>query len=150
MKKLTILSFFKQLTYYRNNILLSPLNPQLNKLNLKQIKCYEQVESTDCRLFGVGYVVDILNGYNVYDLIYDQNKMREHFNCLFRITKIDRTSTLRKKKYRKSGNIKRNIFTMEQAPTFSQIKIKITQNLTSKIKFPNRLKLMALTHRRKT
>ena len=33
--------------------------------NFEQIKCYEQVGSTDCRLFAIAYAVDILNGYDV-------------------------------------------------------------------------------------
>ena len=56
--------------------------------NFEQIKCYEQVGSTDCGLFAIAYAVDILNGNNVYDLIYDQNKMREHLIACFEQRKI--------------------------------------------------------------
>ena len=44
--------------------------------NFEQIKCYEQVRSTDCGLFAIAYAADILNGNDIYDLIYDQTKMR--------------------------------------------------------------------------
>ena len=37
-------------------------------LNFEQIKCYEQVGSTDCGLFAIAYAVDFLNGNNIYDL----------------------------------------------------------------------------------
>ena len=47
-------------------------------LSVIQIKCYEQVGSTDYELFVNAYAVDILNGNNVYDLIDDRR-----FNCLF-------------------------------------------------------------------
>ena len=46
--------------------------------NFEHIKCYEQVGNTDCRMFAIAYAADILNGNNIYDLIYDQTKMREH------------------------------------------------------------------------
>ena len=69
------------------------------------------------RTVAVMYAVNVLNGSNVYDLIYDQTKMREYFNCLFWTTK-NYVSTLQKKKYRKSGYTQRNIFTMERTPTF--------------------------------
>ena len=46
--------------------------------NFEQIRCYKQVGSTDCGLFAIASAVDILNGNNVYDLIYHQTKMREH------------------------------------------------------------------------
>ena len=40
--------------------------------NFEQIKCYEQVGSTDCGgLFAIAYAADILNGNNIYDLIYN-------------------------------------------------------------------------------
>ena len=44
--------------------------------NFEQIKWYEQVWSTDCGLFAIAYAADILNGNDIYDLIYDQTKMR--------------------------------------------------------------------------
>ena len=46
--------------------------------NFEQIKCYEQFGSTDCRLFAIADAVDILNGNDIYGLIYDQTKMRDH------------------------------------------------------------------------
>ena len=45
--------------------------------NLEQITCYKQVGCTDCGLFAIAYAVDILNANNVYDLIFDQIKMRK-------------------------------------------------------------------------
>ena len=45
--------------------------------NLEQVTCYKQVGCTDCRLFAIAYAVDILNANNVYDLIFDQIKMRK-------------------------------------------------------------------------
>ena len=56
--------------------------------NFEQINCYEQVGSTDCGLFVIAYAVDILNGNNVYDLIYDQTKMREYLIACFEQQKI--------------------------------------------------------------
>ena len=56
--------------------------------NLKQIKCYEQVGSTNCELFAIVYAVNILNNNNVYDLIYDQTQMREHLIACFGQRKI--------------------------------------------------------------
>ena len=51
--------------------------------NFEQIKCYEQVGSTDCGLFAIAYAVDILNGNNDYGFIYDQTKMREQLIAYF-------------------------------------------------------------------
>ena len=57
------------------------------------------------------------DGNNVYDLIYDQTKMREHLIACFEKRKI--TTFLLDKKCRKSSYIQRNIFTMEQVPALS-------------------------------
>ena len=46
--------------------------------SFEQIKCYEQVEKTDCGLFAIAYAVDNLNGNNIYDLTQGQIKMKEH------------------------------------------------------------------------
>ena len=58
--------------------------------NFEQIKCYEQVRSTDSGVIAIAYAVDILNGSNVYDLVYDQTKtkMREHLIACFQQRKI--------------------------------------------------------------
>ena len=45
--------------------------------NPEQITCYKQAGCTDCGLFAIAYAVDILNANNVYDLIFDQIKMRK-------------------------------------------------------------------------
>ena len=45
--------------------------------NPEQITCYKQDGCTDCGLFAIAYAVDILNVNNVYDLIFDQIKMRK-------------------------------------------------------------------------
>ena len=90
--------------------------------NFEQIKCYEQVRSTDCGLFAIAYVKGILNGNNVYDLIYDQTKMREHLIACFEQRKIT-TFPLHKKRNTEKvvvvTYIQRNNFTVEQASTFS-------------------------------
>ena len=54
----------------------------------EQIKCSEQVGSTDSRLCEIAYAADILNGNNIYGLIYDQTKMREHLIACFEQRKI--------------------------------------------------------------
>ena len=51
--------------------------------NFQQIQCCEQVGSTDCGMPATAYTVDVLNGNNVYDLINDQTKMREHLIACF-------------------------------------------------------------------
>ena len=56
--------------------------------NFEQIRCYKQVESTDCGLFAIVSAVDILNGNNVYDLIYQQTKMRKHLIACFEQRKL--------------------------------------------------------------
>ena len=56
--------------------------------NFEQIQCYEQVGSTHWGLFTTAHAVDILNGNNVYDLIYDQTKMKEHLIAWFEQRKI--------------------------------------------------------------
>ena len=56
--------------------------------NFEQSKCCEQVGSTDCGLFAIAYAADILNGNNVYDLIYNQTKMRELLIACFEQRKI--------------------------------------------------------------
>ena len=56
--------------------------------NFQQIKCYEHVGSRDCGPFAIAYAVDILNKSNVYNLIYEQNKMREHLINYFEQQKI--------------------------------------------------------------
>ena len=56
--------------------------------NFEQIKCYKQVGSTDCGMFAIAYAVGILNGNNIYDLIYDQTKMREHLIAVLNNEKL--------------------------------------------------------------
>ena len=56
--------------------------------NFEQIRCYKQVGSTDCGLFAIVSAVDILNGNNVYDLIYQQTKMRKHLIACFEQRKL--------------------------------------------------------------
>ena len=56
--------------------------------NFKQIKYYEKVGNTDYGLFAIAYAADNLNRSNVYDLIYDQTKMREHLIGCFEKRKI--------------------------------------------------------------
>ena len=76
---------------------------------LEQIKCQEQVGSTDCGLFAIAYAKDILNGNNVYDLIHDQTKMREHLTDCFEQPKIT-FPIYKKRNVEKSSYIQRNIF----------------------------------------
>ena len=56
--------------------------------NFEQIRCCEQVGSTDCGLLAIASAVDILNCNNVYDLIYHQSKMREHLIACFEQRKL--------------------------------------------------------------
>ena len=56
--------------------------------NFQQIKCYGHVGNRYCGLFAIAYAVDILNKSNVYNLIYEQNKMREHLITYFEQQKI--------------------------------------------------------------
>ena len=65
--------------------------------HFEQNKYYEQVGSTDCGLFAIAYAADILNGNNVYDLIYDQTKMREHLIGCFEKRKITTFSLYEKR-----------------------------------------------------
>ena len=65
--------------------------------NFEQIKCYEQVGSTDCGLFAIACALDISNGNNVYDLVYDQTKMREHLIACFELRKITKFPLYEKK-----------------------------------------------------
>ena len=93
--------------------------------NFEQIKCYEQVGSTDCGKFVIAYAVDILNGNNIYDLIYEQTTIRENLIACFEQRKVtmfplyQRTNTEKVVIYRKSSYIQRNIFSMEQASALS-------------------------------
>ena len=56
--------------------------------NFQQIKCYGHVGNRYCGLFAIAYAVDILNKSNVYNLIYEQNKMREHLITYFEQKKM--------------------------------------------------------------
>ena len=56
--------------------------------NFEQIKCYEQVGSTDCGLFATSYAMDVSNGNNVYDLINHQSQDERTFMCCFEQRKI--------------------------------------------------------------
>ena len=93
--------------------------------NFEQIKCYEQVGSTDCGKFVIAYAVDILNGNNIYDLIYEQTTIRENLIACFEQRKVtmfplyQRANTEKVVIYRKSSYIQRNIFSMEQASALS-------------------------------
>ena len=69
-------------------------------LNVTQINCYEQVGSTDCRLLAISYAVDLLNGHDICDLIYDQTKIRNHLIYCFEQRKIT-TFLLYKKEIQK-------------------------------------------------
>ena len=69
--------------------------------NFKQIKCNEQVGSANCELFATAYAVNILNGDNVYNLIYNETKMREHLIACFE-QRENTFPLLQKKKYRSS------------------------------------------------
>ena len=127
-----LLSMYSKIAIY-DNLNLQPTDFLLNQIrqlfscdnsmpNFEQIKCYEQVGSTDCGLFAIAYAADILNGNNIYDLIYDQTKMREHLIACFEQRKIT-TFPLHKKRNTEKvvvvTYIQRNNFTVEQASTFS-------------------------------
>ena len=82
------------------------------------------------------YAVNILNGSNVYDLIYDQTKMREYFNCLFWTTKI--TFPLYKKRNtEKVATHKETSSPWNEPRHLVRSKAKATQNLTRKINLSN-------------
>ena len=84
--------------------------------NFEQIKWYEQVGSTDCGgLFAIAYAADILNGNNIYDLIYNQTKMREHLIACFEQRKITTFPLCEKRNREKVVTHKFHIFTREQA-----------------------------------
>ena len=105
-----------------NSLNLKPTDLLLNQIwqlfsydnsmpSFEQIKCYEQDGSTAC-------------GFHLR-LNYDVRT----FNCLIWTTKNCNISTLRKKQYRKSCYIQRNIFTTEPQNYFVS-DIKIGENVT--------------------
>ena len=105
--------------------------------NFEQIKCYEQLGSTDCGLFAVAYAVDILNGNNVYDLIYGQTKMREHLTACFEQRKII-FPLYEKRNAEKVVKYKETSSPWKKPRRSARLKSKTTQNLTNKIKLSNR------------
>ena len=106
--------------------------------NFEQIKCYEQVRSTDCGLFAIAYVKGILNGNNVYDLIYDQTKMREHLIACFEQRKITTFPLYEKRNTKKSVTYKETSSPWNKPRRSARLRSKATQNFTNKIKLSNR------------
>ena len=105
--------------------------------NFEQIKCYEQVRSTDCGLFAIAYVKGILNGNNVYDLIYDQTKMREHLIACFEQRKITIFPIYKKRNAEKLVIYKETSSPWNKPRRSARFKSKTTQNFTNKIKLSN-------------
>ena len=62
-------------------------------------------------MFAIAYAVGILNGNNVYDLIYDQTKLREDLIACFERRKITTFSLYAKRN--QSSYIERNIITKD-------------------------------------
>ena len=106
--------------------------------NFEQIKCYEQVRSTDCGLFAIAYVKGILNGNNVYDLIYDQTKMREHLIACFEQRKITTFPLYEKRNTKKAVTYKETSSPWNKPRRSARLRSKATQNFTNKIKLSNR------------
>ena len=106
--------------------------------NFEQIKCYEQVRSTDCGLFAIAYVKGILNGNNVYDLIYDQTKMREHLIACFEQRKITTFPLYEKRNTEKVVTYKETSSPWNKPRRSASLRSKTTQNFKNKIKLSNR------------
>ena len=94
--------------------------------NLKQVKCYEQVGSTDCGLFAIAYAADILNVNNIYDLIYDQTKMREHFIACSKERKIITFPLYEKRNTEKVVTYKETSSPWNQPPRSARLTSKAT------------------------
>ena len=105
--------------------------------SFEQIKCYEQVGSTDYGLFAIAYALDILNGNNVYDLIYDQTKMREHLIACFEQRKITTFVVYEKRSTEKVVTYKETSSPWNKPRCSARLKSKTIQNLTNKIKLSN-------------
>ena len=106
--------------------------------NFEQIKCYEQVGSTDCGLFAIAYAADILNGNNIYDLIYAQTKMREHLIACFEQRKITTFPLYEKRNTEKVVTYKKTSSPWNKLRGSARLRSKATQNFTHKIKLSNR------------
>ena len=106
--------------------------------NLEQSKCYEQVGSTDCGLFAIAYAADILNGNNVYDLIYSQTKMRELLIACFEQRKITTFPLYEKRNTEKVVTYKKTSSPWNKLRGSARLRSKATQNFTHKIKLSNR------------
>ena len=105
--------------------------------NFEQIKCYEQVGSTDCGLFAIAYAADILNGNNIYDLIYDQTKMREHLIACLEQQKITAFPLYEKQNTEKVVTCKETSSPWNKPRRSARLRSKATQNFTNKIKLSN-------------
>ena len=106
--------------------------------DFEQIKCYEQVGSTDCGLFAIAYAADILNGNNIYDLIYAQTKMREHLIACFEQRKITTFPLYEKRNTEKVVTYKETSSPWNKPRHSARLRSKTTQNSTNKIKLSNR------------
>ena len=106
--------------------------------NFEQIKCYEQVGNTDCGLLAIAYAADILNGNNIYDLIYDQTKMRGHLIACFEQQKITTFSLYEKRNTEKVVTYKETSSPWNKPRLSARLRSKAAQNFTNKIKLSNR------------
>ena len=105
--------------------------------NFEQIKCYEQVRRTNCGLFAIAHTADILNGNNIYDLIYDQTKMRERLIACFEQRKITTFPLYEKRNTEKVVTYKETSSPWNKPRRSARLRSKATQNFTNKIKLSN-------------
>lgn len=116
--------------------------------NFQQIKCYEHVGSRDCGPFAIAYAVDILNKSNVYNLIYEQNKMTEHLITYFEKKNWQHFHFM-KKEIQKKLHTKKDLH-HGISPDIQLDYNKKTQKLTKRPCFQIVLKQKGLTLKRKT
>ena len=83
---------------------------------------------------------DILNGNNIYDLIYDQTKMREHLIACFEQRKITTFPLYEKRNTEKVVTYKETSSPWNKPRRSARLRSKATQNFTNKIKLSNRFK----------
>ena len=120
--------------------------------NFEQIKCYEQVRSTDSGVIAIAYAVDILNGSNVYDLVYDQTKtkMREHLIACFQQRKITTFPLYEKRNTEKVVTYKKTSSPWNIPDAQLDYNQNRQKTLQTRLSFQIVLKPEELTYRRKT
>ena len=91
-----------------------------------------------CGLFAIAYGADILSGNNVYDLICNQTKMREHLTACFEQWKVTAFPLYKKRNTEKVVTYKETSSPWNKSRRSARLKSKTTQNFTNNIKFSNR------------